>query len=707
MPELIIPPLTGGLADRVPDFAKKDNQLIVCENLNLDEAVLGVALPVDGTHKPYPPVSGLKDGDGNEIVDYVLREIIRTKSGSQPFPSYKYVLFGNNYAHGVRRDNIDGTNTYQFITGAIPSGITQIIEDGQKLYLLSKTASPKVFQWDGVEDDVDNPVIRDMGYSYDLITLGVTGTLSSGSIPTGGYGWLIVPTDENGNLFPTDILSPITAHISDNTSKMTFANLNLMENKLREKFYLGPNVYLYRASLGIDVHFTTPPSYTTGIPTENTIYQLVASSNWNTIKDAGYTWEDNNANPTTNLENITSTPPQDLIGAVLWNNRMFGYKKESPILAFSKEWAYELWPVYNQIVIGGSDPIRAIVPRGNNLVIFKDSEVYEFYGDSINNYNYQMISTVHGTNRPKTIQAIDNNRIIFVDINNRVWLYDGNFTEISLPINIKGNYFRSAVMGRYYLLWSKNLLGLHGYTPVLYDDLPEGGGGPLHDDPFWDAPSPDPYRDLDGTDPGGNDNPDEDDQDQDGDEDDVYTDGNGVKWVIGEAGFPNCYAYHVMSGVWTIFTNKEIKVVEQPSRGGEGTLLYYDGIDLVLIGDDRFDINAEPLRLRSKFFFSTDYQEKRFRDIEVEVYNRSGKNLNDVLVGELKIYTNGEFENEAETVPIIYTAQRTGQQRISHRFINPILGTTIGVEFWGNIDTKNFEIRDMRIHWEPRGTARR
>ncbi len=710
MPELVIPSLAGGLANRLSDAIKKDDQLILCENMDMDEAMLGVVRPRKGVGKPYSPLDWIRDRDGNEIPGYKPSYILRTKPSGELFPRYKYLLVGGNYAHGIKRDAIFPESSYHFITDEMPFEITQMVEDADKLYIFSKSESPKVFRWGSDNDDI----VRDMGYVMDMASLDITLTgvdddtygehIGSGEDGIGSYIYCIVPTDKNGNLWPTDFIEKFKKIVSNSAVDLIrFSNLGAIREKAVELGYeLGSNLYVYRTDRNGDRE---------GIP----VFRLVTILDWNNLDiddspddDWTVSWDDHtpDASLTEVMSETGNLPPQDLRRVALWNNKMFGFSENSNILRFTEDWYYELWPVFNQIPIGNSDPIRAIIPRGSNLVIFKDAQTYEFWGSSKFNYNYKLISSMHGTNRPETVQAIDENRIVFVDRDNKVWLYDGSFTEISLPINIEGNYFRSAIMGRYYLLWAVNVWGRQGYNPNLLRSadgnlpMPLGGGdgdGGGEDEPPDDAPRPRdyPYRFEPGP-----------DEDEEGDVEDPDEDEEGQGGTIYQVSpvFHKCYAYHIPTRKWTEFTGYDMKVREQPSRGGENSLLWYDGHDLVMAGDDNFNWIEEPLSVQSKFYFSTDYQEKRFRDIEVEIYNNSNIALNDYLVGRLYIFVDGDFDNTVEVIDLIYSAGRTGQQRLTHRFQNPILGKSISVKFEGNNLTKWFELRDIRLHYEPRGT---
>ena len=306
---------------------------------------------------------------------------------------------------------------------------------------------------------------------------------------------------------------------------------------------------------------------------------------------------------------------------------------------------------------------------------------------------------MHGTSNRESIQAINENTVIFIDTHNRVWVYDGNFTEVSLPVRISGNYFKSAIMGRYYLLWSDNVWGVQGYVPITLGDIPGGDDPPPPPPPPYtpdnDAPRPDDYNDLQWH-PG----------------EGVINYGHRYFNIIAARPIdtplvvlPTCYGFHIPSGKWTTFYDFKAAIVEQPCRGGESAILWFDGAEFMLWGDDRYADIKPVLDIQSKFFFASEYQEKRFRDLEVEVFNTSDVSFKNTLVGQIELYVDGNTDTPKYQHELKFTAGRPGQQRISFRFPTPILGKSVSIRFLGNSITEWFEIRDIRLHWEPRGTA--
>lgn len=687
MPELRIPSLSGGLADRLSDSVKQDNQLIICENLDVDKSMLGMVTSRPGVGSPYINLGGFKNNSGEPIQNYkvsFLFGVKRDRTHGAEIAGYKYLVIGRNYLHRLNKWGGDPDAVHGLISSEMPLGVRQVIEDDDHLYFFCNENPPKTLDWEisgtGYERNV-----RDFGLRFDMAGVSATASDSGGSMEAGYYAYKFIPTDEHGNMFPTDnVEMPEILNITTGSmGSVTWSGL--MSIKQNTEVKLGDNLYVYRTKVMVDSN-----------PDNIGAYYLHSVRTWSGGGSFTDTYADSSL--TTVMEETGGLPRDDLRGGVLWNNRLFAYAENSPILYFSKEWNYEIFPLVNQIPIGGPDPIRAIVQRGNGLVIFKDGAVYEFFGTSKYNYNYQLVSSIHGTNKVNTVQAIDNNRIIFIDRQNRVWLYDGQFTEISLPVNIDGNTFRTAVFGRYYLVWAKNVLGEQGYTPRLQgDDYGDGDWPP--DDPYWgDVAGAETRPGLPPA-PGDDEPPDNDDPDTDeDDEDPIWSD------ELTEP-FDRCYAYHIPSSRWCKFTGMTMKVVEQPTRGGEGLLLWFNGSDFLLGGDGNYADLRENLNIQSKFFMSDDYQEKRFRDIEIELFYTYDRRVgDDTPVGTVHIYTDGNISESIESFLLIYTSGKSGQLRISHRFKKPILGKSISVQIVGNNIMRWFEVRDIRLHWEPRGT---
>lgn len=448
--EFIFPSLSGGLINGMSDDFAPDHGLRVADNVDFGKAPLGgislrppnydrnLAPPdvetafwlirfsgYDVDNWPYLFLSyGEYDGRlelTGRLFDQNLVEM------SEP------VIFGHN-------QQFDVTKQYA-------------IQDENKVYFIGKAGGAQTGTPSVLERNSGNFTLRNMGYLSENppLTKG-----SAGDMDDGTYYYQLILTDINGHRSApiplVDIIRSVTTDAGAGTGSVSVGSeVDPMPT------CEGDNKYLYRTVADVDISGDNQENYP--------IFYLVRTLG-GTVMDYVDTLHDDDITNNDVLDMNGHTPPEELLNAVIHNGRMWGFEAESSVLRYSEQFDYENWPLLNAIPIGDPDYLIGIATVGDRLILFKKTKTYAFWGSHIGNYDYREISSIYGTEYPKTVRTLSDNQLIFLDSQERVIMYNGGqFSEISKVIRLpESTTYWATVFNDYYILWLYEDGDITGYA---------------------------------------------------------------------------------------------------------------------------------------------------------------------------------------------------------------------------------------------------
>lgn len=141
---------------------------------------------------------------------------------------------------------------------------------------------------------------------------------------------------------------------------------------------------------------------------------------------------------TGNVSSVTGTPPTSGACGVMVNNYLFiGNITSYP---YRVRWSAILnpnsWPAANyvDVRVNDTEPIVALFPFGEDLLIFKETSIHRFYTNQLTATLGPLvcISETIGCMGPQCVDRLPDGRIAFMGFDAHVYIYDGNsFRDIS------------------------------------------------------------------------------------------------------------------------------------------------------------------------------------------------------------------------------------------------------------------------------------
>lgn len=513
--------------------------------------------------------------------------------------------------------------------------------------------------------------IRRVGFLSEAFS-GTAGDANTAALEDGDHIYQLILTDKSGHRsVPRDegIIIPTETSGTADEGQVAFSALPTC---------VGDHKYLYRTLT--DVSQDDPED-----PDAPLIYYLV-----DVLGGDDLTYTDTKPDASITGNHILQPsdygyPDHDLVPIALFNGRLWSAHVHAANLVYTPQFDYENWPAINAIPIGDGDPILFLQALGDKMLIFKRSSIYAFWGDSLANWDYRKISSVYGVGFTPTIKAIDSQRVIFLDPQRRVIMYDGNFTEISKLIKVpQSAYYWASLYGDYYILWL--------YEPIGGQDQP-AFRPPPGEDP-WDPPDgdeydphkPPPSRPPDGP-PEDPDNPPEQ-----------------RPWPL-PPDHVIAYAYHIPTGAWVKWNNVKALIPESPDRPGINHLVYWDSNQIKVLGMETGPIQYGNFEITTA---NTDcgqpLQEKSFKEIELYMEFIGDVDF-DGTIGNLQLIIDEGESTEAIFNQTISYNTGSPSKRQKYRIENGLNGTRAAIKFVGNDNMRHFTLMQARLFWQPRGTA--
>lgn len=459
-PEFKFPSFAGGLMNGFTDEGAPVEGLRACDNIAFGKA------PVGGVTL-RPPTYNRNLAPPDLKTPYWLIRFRGYDIDNQP-----YLFIADEYyedEEGRRTAELTGRLIDQNLSELSEPIIIQgehsslvdrdyAIQDEDKVYFVgggSRTLDTPAT----LERDSGNLVLREMGYKSEGIPT-ITSSTSDGSVDNGQHYYQLILTDKNGRRnvpIPLDDFgsrNQITT-TGSNASTVTLGGDAIDETPLPRCD--GDNKYLYRAPTGSVIDGSDPDLYPT--------FYLVKVLSGNAIETTDII-ADSTLTTHEVLDMSAHIPPEDLKNAIIHNGRMWGFDAESSVLRYTPLFDYENWPLLNAIPIGDPDYLEGIAVVGDKLLLSKKTKTYAFWGDSIANFDYREVSSVYGTKYPKTIRTIDDNRMIFLDSQERVILFSGGqFIDVSRIIRIpESTSYWATLFNDYYILWLYEDGDITGYA---------------------------------------------------------------------------------------------------------------------------------------------------------------------------------------------------------------------------------------------------
>jgi len=458
--EFLFPALSGGLINGISDDFAPDHGLRVADNVDFGKPPLGgitlrppnydrnLAPPdvitahwlirfrgYDTDNKPYLFFCDetYTDDQGREISELTARFIDQNLSEmGEP------ILFEHEQHRSVDRK--------------------YAIQDENKVYFVGTIGDPGSHRPTVLEVNSGNLTLRDMGFPPVTIPT-ITSVTTGGSVDDGQHYYQLILTDANGHRSAPIAIDTFHGRnrITTSGSDSSVVTLGGEADADHLPSCEGEYKYLYRAETGVDITGKNPDNYP--------VFYLVKVLAGNVVDTT-----DNISDATLVTHEVLDmsahTPPWNLANAVIHNGRMWGFEEESSVLRYSEQFDYENWPLLNAIPIGDPDYLAGIASVGDRLLLFKKTKTYAFWGTHIGNYDYREISSIYGTEYPKTIRTLSDTQLIFLDSQERVIMYNGGqFADISKVIRLpESSSYWATVFNDYYILWLYEDEDITGYA---------------------------------------------------------------------------------------------------------------------------------------------------------------------------------------------------------------------------------------------------
>ena len=682
--DFLFPTFAGGLIDGLANDTAPQGGLRVCKDVDFANAPVGgitlrhptIIRPLSGD---YPDEFGLPDVNFNPIWLFRFR--------GYDNDIWPFLLLAYNQAYAINRDLNKRSRMFPL---EYPVNSKYAVFNENKVYFIGGIF-PTV-----LEQNSSNIFVKEMGFQTPLdFNYNVKAT--GGALPViGDYRYQLILTDENGHRSaprPFEDAYHVTWPHGGNPDQYVELghDTDTPANDNPLPICRGKHKYLYR----------TKNSASPNDPDNFPVFYLV-----DVLNGADTEYDDNVIDDTLVTHEVMpegdGLPPQNLAFAAVNNGIMWGFTEESSVLRYTPQFDYENWPEINAIPIGDPDYLIALQSLGDRLVIFKKNKIYAFWGTNIGNFDYRQMSNIHGTKHPKTIQALDENRMIFMDSQRRIVKYEGGaFTEISKTIKFpKSTKYWSSLFKDYYVLWLYDNVGVSyprqwGELPIptLGDD--DGDDPPIP--PFDDAVPPDGYEPRQPGDP--------EDPDLPEDPEDPPPEGwepPDEPWDI------LAFAYHIPTGVWTRWDNIQAKIPEQPNRPLDN-LTFWNGSGVEVFGNayhDDFSQHGD-FEIRT---LNTDCglpdQKKSFKEIELYFEYLSDRAF-DGAIGQLELIVDDGEDTDAVWQQTITYDTSSPVNRLRYRISGGKNGRRASLRFIGNQYMRQFALMQARLFWEPRGTPNR
>jgi hypothetical protein len=141
---------------------------------------------------------------------------------------------------------------------------------------------------------------------------------------------------------------------------------------------------------------------------------------------------------TGNVSSVTGTPPTSAACGCMVNNYLFLGNITAGVSRV--QWSSVLnpnsWPAANyvDVRVNDTEPIMALFPFGEDLLIFKKTSIHRFYTNQLTATLGPLV-TIHeglGCSGPQCIDRLPDGRVSFIGYDGHVYIYDGNtFNDIS------------------------------------------------------------------------------------------------------------------------------------------------------------------------------------------------------------------------------------------------------------------------------------